>query len=295
MKVRAMIAILAAVCVCGSFVGCGNSSPKNEQELESMLGNMSEDEIEQRIENAAESIDAAEAQTTTEEETVPEIVYEPSDEILNADFASGLVQIGSDVFRNGGYYTVDQFIAEYSDRYDMSEINPDGLTKKDTYNGAETFSITPFSDPSIKIYVVYDSKHIESDKIRTGDTIVYRIYANVDNKDVCWYPKGVCMNGDGYEYGNIPKFLEDNGYTLTTDVSTIGIGVPKNYGAYWESDSDALGYFRFNDVSTEKNLLDCYPLYKYEFKYRFEDTQAFEFDCNCYPAYVNDLNEYPHI
>lgn len=38
------------------------------------------------------------------------VEYTPTDEIKNAQLSSGLIQIGNDVFRNGGYYTVGQLM-----------------------------------------------------------------------------------------------------------------------------------------------------------------------------------------
>lgn len=273
MKRKAILAIAMAVCMSGSMVGCGNSSPRNEKELESKLDNMTEEDFEK----AAESIDAADsanagAETATEE-TIPEIVYEPSDEILNADFSSGLVQIGNDIFRNGGYYTVDQFVAEYGDRYDMSELNPDSLTNARTSKGV---TIVSLADPSLKINVYYDNSNVEGDKVRLGDAavIIIRSDFGVDN---CWYPKGVRVNGDDYDYSNIPSFIESNGYKKVTQ-SEVGNEYYMNYKMYWEEDSSSeFGNFKFRERGTEINLFGHYPVYNYCFTYRMDDTKAFMF------------------
>lgn len=74
---KSMIAGVIAVCMCITMAGCGDSKPKNEEELESMLENMPEDEMEKRMEEAAESMDSASwgavEVATTEEPTIKEV------------------------------------------------------------------------------------------------------------------------------------------------------------------------------------------------------------------------------
>ena len=286
-----------ALTVCSATVGCGDH--QNEQELESKMNSTSEEDIEKEIEKIAESIEASESlQEAAVEETLPEIVYEPTDEILNADFSSGLVQIGNDVFRNGGYYTVNQFIAEFENRYDMSEINPNGLLKE---KGTDSVKIVSKEDENLSLRVSYTNGSKE-DKISVGEAVVLEIEASSNKEENCWYPKGIRCTAEGYDYDNIPTFLEENGFKLTEDlfnISTVTLAPSEGYGVYWEYSSSSLGTtiqaFKFNDVSSEKNLLGCYPLYVYGFFYRLEDAKAYNFDVHTYAEHVNDLNEYPRI
>lgn len=298
MKDKVIMAAVMAAVVCGTMASCGDSSPKNEQELESKLNSMSEEDLEKEAEKAAESIDAAESNSAavdvsvvSTEESVPEIVYEPTDEIINAEFSSGLIQIGNDVFKNGGYYTLSQFIDEFGDRYDMSEINTDGLLNAKGEGNAE---ITSLEDASLKVKIYYVNSNKE-ETIKVGEAIVYVIETS-SKEENCWYPKGIRCTAEGYDYDNIPTFLEDNGYKLVTGVSSDMLGVPDNnvYGAYWEFSDSGMGYtsyaFKFNDINTEKNLLDSYPMYKYEFWYNMEDAKAYRFYVGTYPDYIKDLN-----
>lgn len=292
MKRKAILAIAMAVCMSGSMAGCGNSSPKNEKELGSKLDSMSEEDFEK----AAESIDASDsanagAEAVTED-SVEEIVYEPTDEILNADFSSGLVQIGNDVFRNGGYYTVNQFIEEFGDRYDMSVINTNGLVDVRKWGNEELFSL---SNPDLSIRIHYYNYDKEK-KIKLGEAVVTSITPSKSNAQNVWYPKGITGDAEGYDYDNIPSFLEENGYKLTTGVSSDMAGVPEFYGAYWEYSVDkTIQAFKFNDVSSEANLLGFYPMYKYSFVYKLEDAKAYSFDMDSFATYVSDLNEYPRM
>ncbi len=297
---KSMIAGVIAVCICITMTGCGDSKPKNEEELESMLENMPEDEMEKKIEKAAESMDCASwgaVEVGTTEETVPEIVYEPTDEILNADFSSGLVQIGNDVFRNGGYYTVDQFIAEFGDRYDMSEVSPDGFVQTDAIWKTGSFQIVSLDDPELKVTVCYDSRNVETDdvKIRIGDTMVAYVSAQV-GKENCWYPKGIKCTAEGYEYNDISAFLEENGY-INVPGDEVGFDYYRNYGMYWEEFSD-FGHIVFRDRGSKENILGLYPILEYEFTFKPETAEILSFGNNGI-IYRNssgiDLDEYTPI
>lgn len=287
---KSIIAVAASLCLCLTLVGCGNSEPTTEQQLEDKLDSISEESLEKEIEQAAESIEEAENQH--EDTTTPAaITYEPTDEIKNADFSSGLVQIGNDLFHCGGYFTIDQFIEEYSDRYDMSDINPNGLIESSSnIDGSAT--IVSLNDPSIKIGIQYRSGDKEN-KTKVGEAIVYGFTAS---RIPCWYPKGIPADGTGYDYDNIPPFLEENGYKRTDWDGSEYHGVPDYYGAYWchvnsfDNDKES---FMFNDIGVEKNLFDCYPLYKYGFSYHINDAKAHAFMMDTFPTDVSDLNAYP--
>lgn len=65
---KAVITGAVAVCMCVPMAGCGDSKPKNEDELEAMMDEMDEDDIE----DAANSIDGGSSKET-EETTIEEI------------------------------------------------------------------------------------------------------------------------------------------------------------------------------------------------------------------------------
>lgn len=292
-SLKAIAATVSVLCLCITLVGCGGSESNPEQQLEDKMSSMSDKEAENEIEKAAESIEAAEGKSAETTTTLQEITYEPCDEIINADFSSGLVQIGNDLFHCGGYFTVDQFIEEYSDRYDMSDINPNGLIESSSnIDGSAT--IVSLNDPSIKIGIQYRSGDKEN-KIKVGEAIVFGFTAS---RIPCWYPKGIPADGTGYDYDNIPSFLEENGYKRTDWDGSEYHGVPDYYGAYWchvnsfDNDKES---FMFNDIGTEKNLFDCYPLYKYWFSYHLDDAKAHAFMMDTFPTDVSDLNAYPRI
>lgn len=284
MKVKAIMAMATALCICVSASSCGSTS--SDKDLEAAIDGMTDEQLENAVEEGAAKIDAADksseaAASVVDTEEPEEIVYEPTDEILNAELSSGLVQIGNDIFRNGGYYTVDQFIAEFGDRYDMSEINVEGLAKK---NQHDKFQIISLNDPNLKITVNYDNWNSESEKSRIGDTIVRSVspIRTIGVKsDNCWYPQGVSINGDGYNYNNIPTFYESNGF-IAGDGNNENC---YNYGVYWEKSESIYARER----GTEENLTGYFPIYEYYFQYSSDDSNATTFFVSVQATYPNDF------
>ena len=204
-KITKIAAFALAICMSAvSMTGCGDEKESrkdkrsDDKKVEQALDNADEKELEAAFEEAAVELDqeeTTEAETTTEDKAS----YEPTEEILNADFSSGLIQIGNDVFRIGGYYTVDQFIEEFGDRYDMSVINPDGLLDPGKEGKAELVSVT---DPNVIVHINYMSNSEEKSSV--GDAIVYFIYAGLNTKraNACWYPQGVTYQPEDFTYSN---------------------------------------------------------------------------------------------
>lgn len=59
------------------------------------------------------------------ESPMPEkITYAPTNEIKNADFGSGLIQMNNEVFRQGGYITVAELAEKCKDTYDIRYFAP---------------------------------------------------------------------------------------------------------------------------------------------------------------------------
>lgn len=100
-----------------SMTGCGGNEAKND-DIEAKIDKMSEEEIEDAMLDYADEADAENNEVKTTE-AVEEIAYEPTEQIINAEFNSGLVQINNDVFQQGGYITVGELFEQYSDKYDF--------------------------------------------------------------------------------------------------------------------------------------------------------------------------------
>ena len=298
MKSKMFLAAGAALLICCTAAGCGNSPANPEQALEQKLNSMSEKDIEKEAEKAAEQLDNQEngnKESKAEESQAPEITYAPKDEIINADFSSGLVQIGNDIFHNGGYYTVDQFISEFGSKYDMSAIAPDGFMQPGDNKNIEIKSL---EDPNVTFWVIVESGNVKTEdtKVRTGDALVTSINAP-DKVKCCWYPKGIPTNEEGFEYSGAAAFLEKNGF--------VGISADEaldenymNYGMYWEEDNNDLINVDFRARGSEKNLAGYYPIYDYRFLYNMDTAKPAWFECStCALGVYNngDLNDFTPI
>lgn len=281
MKHRKLLAAIMAVSFCFTMAGCGSTPADPEKELENKLESMSEEDIEKEFEQAANELEQMEAEQSASETEppVPEIVYEPTNEIKNADFSSGLIQIGNDVFRNGGYYTVEQVVQEFGDRYDVSEINLDGYQR---INEENRYTIYSKEDPDLTVDIVANEiiENTEDEtetKCRIGDCKV-TYFAGSLTKPV-WYPKGISYQDDSFTCDSLPALFEENGYPKATKDEADPYF--KKYGMYWDDYSGKENYM-LRALATEKNLYGCYPVYEYTFPYDLESTKLGVISCNLY-------------
>ena len=128
------------------------------------------------------------------------VEYTPTDEIKNAQLSSGLIQIGNDVFRNGGYYTVGQLMKELEGKYELKGgIDPEGVlvgdeTKVGQYLPNDV-QISENGIPAYDITIYYSNlKAADDEKTPVKDAIVYKISYDVYDYDVfdeIWYPGGI--------------------------------------------------------------------------------------------------------
>ena len=137
--------------------------------------------------------------------------YKPKEEIINADFSSGLIQIGNDVFRLGGYLTVDQFISEYGDRYDMSNIDTESVWVQKENTHARVVSE---KDPEVEFEIFY--KPADDAECLVRDAIVYNIIAN---EHLLHFPTGLTYHPepDVLNKDDIEPLLESIGLIRVED------------------------------------------------------------------------------
>ena len=184
MKTKRIIAAALAVCMALTVVSCGNSEsgsakvkdPDNitEEDFEKAaekLDSMSEEDFEKALDgkggiDLGGDTDTGKAAEEEPAEAKPE--YEPCDEIKNADFTSGLIQIGNDVFKCGGYLTLREFVEKYGENWDCSgiDLNAEIPTEKPvddhhTYPDVFCFDIANKEDSTkaikVSYFVIYNS------------------------------------------------------------------------------------------------------------------------------------------
>ncbi len=100
-------AILAAV-ILGGMTGCAGNTDSGS----------TADNISSTISDNSDNEQSSQA---TAENSVSE--NDGAENILNLGLSSGYVKIGDDLFQNGGYITVSEFISEYGNKYDVSSID----------------------------------------------------------------------------------------------------------------------------------------------------------------------------
>lgn len=225
-------------------------------------------DVEKELEKAANELEKQDAaQTTTA--AAPTITYEPTDEIKNADFTSGLIQIGNEVFQTGGYYTVNQFLEKYGEKYDTSAIKPDSYLKK---NQSQSYQIISKEDPKLKFSVICKNDLDKTaDKAKLGDCPVVNF--SVTERNTCWFPTGICADGSNSTIENTPAFLEGKGYKKVTQNDKDN-KYYNNYGMFWEHSTSSLDECVVRDRGAEKNLYGYYPIYELQFIYNLKENKV---------------------
>lgn len=304
MKKQAILSAVMALGICFSLAGCGDSgstpaATTAAQATTKAAATSADKDIEKKLEKAANELEKAESAKTTKAATTAkaEITYEAKDEIKNATFASGLIQIGNDIFHNGGYYTIDSFLKEFGEKYDTAEINPAGYLKT---NERKSYDIISKEDPSLSVIVsVYSGPSSDADKVKVADAIV--LTCESIKKNAVWYPKGVTTEGgtvDGKSFtcDNVGAFLEENGFKQATQ-EQMDFDFCRCYGSYWDDPGSSMRVSQVTcrEKATEANVFGLHPMYEYEFQYRMEDTKVWKVSCKTNGtgfAKFGDIDEY---
>ncbi len=131
-KFRVVAAAMLAACMCICACACGSGT--ESVDIEDKINNMDEDDIADAIEDYVSDADVSTTEKTepvqseptdtsvTEPVQTEPAVYtvspDPSEEIVNAEFSSGLVQMDNFVFQTGCYITADELVAQFADTHD---------------------------------------------------------------------------------------------------------------------------------------------------------------------------------
>ena len=294
MKKTRIAAFLFAVCLgATAMTACGDSKDNKKTKTSSKSA---EDIDEKDLEEALDKLDketAKEKEEATEAETEPttvaEIKYEATDEIKKAALNSGYIQIGDTVFRRGNYMTVAEFIEEYGDKFDMSEIPVDEYLATDNV-GAYTDAkrIKSFDDPRLELTVYYGKFDAEKNaRVKVAEATIDDVYLtetgkmgyypdsiNLDDisSELIFYPQDVkpmdyedakafCIEQGFEEDGEFAKYEMFEGYVY--------------YGDAFEEHKDS---FYIQMKAGEPNLYNYYPEIDYNFYFDEKTLKAVKTD-----------------
>lgn len=276
-------AALLAAAMCASLAGC---SKKDDNGVYiDKNGNISVNES--KFENHVNSVFGGGTNSSKPTSSAPEEVkFAMTDEIKNAAFNSGLIQLNNDIFQMGGYMTVADFVEKYKDRYDIvytkanlpyEEAVKEYLLQSFDYVGQWEYylSLTPkdgVGDNTDKLYVQIENRTTSGgeDKIPLSEGIVtdFCIDGSTSNKTTCpcWYPQGYTSRSNKYEdletantsykKDAFIKMLEGKGFTLF-EGNQFWTNEDLN-NRYWKSGN---GY-EFQ-VTGEVNSFGKKPVYQY--------------------------------
>ncbi len=267
-KITRISALVFALCLSAAVMtGCGDSnndkkavnetskaSPaedKEEKELDEALDKL-EQETAEELEKEKQAAESAAAESEAEP-VVEEIKYEATEEIKNASFRSGYIQIGDTVFRNGGYITVADFVEKYGDKYDMSEIHLDEYLTPEEQKNSFVPSLT---DTRITLEVSYGKVHAEeNERVQIKDAIVSSVSIKDDAEGLCYYPTGVYA----MDYDTAKSCIID---MRLKEIKEVGFTVLDN-DAYIEQTDNF-----YTDIDgDEENLYGIIPKYFYIFQF----------------------------
>lgn len=195
-----------------SVVGCGNNE-KNQAVAQYQEMGMTESEARE-VADAVYGEDAgtvADASTETDQEVL-EITFEPTEEIKNATLYEPVIQVYDDVFVLYSC-TVDEFIAQFGDKYDFSAIDPDSFENENYFEAQRKDA------PGYALRVWCDGS---GDHLRIGDRYVGMVDAPKCRQFV-WLPGAISCDTEntessGYNYETfVSEYLAGMGITVETD------------------------------------------------------------------------------
>ncbi len=284
-------AILAAV-MCANLAGCGKSDPPAAANPTKPNTTASKPNTTTTSNPAATVSKPAPAQSTTV--SSPEkATLAITDEIKNADFNSGLIQINNDIFQMGGYLTVAEFVEKYKDRYDIAYANgnlsyeeaKELLLQSYDYVGEEKYHLSLTlkgeGDSAKRVFAQVENRTTSGgeDKIPLSEAIVTGFGLNDKNHTTYpfWYPGGFTDSQKASEYGfsnletvntdytkeAVFQMLEDKGYTFYEGNPYTGVDLT---GKYWKA-AAAYEFYATGEV----NAFGKKPVFHYQINI-FADT-----------------------
>ncbi len=315
-KIKPILAAVSAAVMCAALAGCeSNDQEITEKDLESAVSKL--ESYMQGSDKASVNSAKSSGSSKPEENPEPEeITYAPTDEIKNADFNSGLVQMNNEVFRQGGYITVEELVEKYKDAYDITYKDGPYEERKDylleykkpsietdwghSVNSNYTLLLTPKlgGDPSAHAITVKIGNATSPDEKITLDKAI------VLSLEVCpindryrknhisiWGAHGIYLSGKNFNNNDYDRWEKPDGITSDLDGYTQkqieeyldGLGVKAvDFNAILPFDEYET--FRVKDkpflyAVGETNLFGARPIFEYSFRYDSDTDKLSEVYC----------------
>lgn len=285
-RFKTICAAFLAAAMCASFAGCKSSKPSGGNTVKQPTNTTTSKPGSTTTSKPNTTVSKPAPTASTPEKATLAI----TDEIKNADFNSGLIQINNDIFQMGGYLTVAEFVEKYKDRYDIiyangnltyEEAAKDQLLQSYTFVGETKYHLmlTPKSgvgDSSKNILVQIENRTTTGgeDKIHLPEAIVTEFCLKSDDniKTTCpfWYPQGFIdskmnsanghkdletINTD-YTKDAFFEMLEGKGYTFYEGNPYTGVDLT---GKYWKA-AAAYEFYATGEV----NAFGKKPVFHYQ-------------------------------
>ncbi len=295
-KLIGVAVLTAMVLVC--MTGCGEKevTPDNVGDV---INSMSDEELESAIIDGANKLDdessVADEEETTEAPT--EVVYEPSQEIIDADFSSCLIQLNNDVFLQGGYMTVAELVEQYGDRYEFTYKEGTYEERKDylleykvgTHEWFEKYYIdmTPLYGDSRYGIRAYIANLTAPDEKVTLDQAYVLYFTECENNrkkyTPVWTPNGFFVLD--YAKSCEDELTSENGNYTASDFTSFleSKGFTEHESLYYEYDEINMKYIYDKNSNCfyvyfagEPNITGFKPLFYCRFSFN-DDTDKLEY------------------
>jgi hypothetical protein len=194
------------------MVGCGknktNESGNNDGSSVSSESEVSSSESE--VSSSESEVSSPESEVSSSESAVK---YKPSDEILNADFSSGLVQIGNDVFKNGGFFTVKELCEQLEGKYTYEEQFYD---REYSTKNRPVLYLTNVKDEELVIRLEYAAPLTDAEKTVPNCIVMNILPDNVYTSSYTWLPNGIVACSTEDRKDEIIELFKSKGYVDAT-------------------------------------------------------------------------------
>lgn len=282
-KIKILSAVLLSTLIA---TGCASSS----------ISSSSSESVAQTDGEKAEDNE----ETVTEEEVAADEAATPLQEIIDSDIHSGYVQIGNDIFRNGGYITVGEFIDTYGDKWTCTNT----LTLSKEIDEDYSFSYSFMNKDGAKLLITVRRPVSGTGTLKDGVIISF-----LGSDAPEYLPGGVPKDSDLspdeaaalFEKNGLVFKERDNDSFLHNPKALEDLGTYSRHVTDWEGDGDD-GYHSEIIIGcyegTEPNLYGYVPTYYIRYSimdYAKETKRSKDFKIFHYQTVYYIDNDYYNI